>query len=59
MKVTGAWHNVRDTGKGNLGKMFGSAFDTLSREPETLRGVDDAYLVIVQPPSTTTFSPVM
>ena len=31
---------MRDTGEGDLGKMFGSPFHALGREPETLRGVD-------------------
>ena len=42
MKVTGAWNDMRDTGERDLRKMFGSAFHTLGREPETLRSVDDA-----------------
>ena len=42
MKVTGAWNDMRDTGERDLSEMFGSAFHTLGREPEILRGVNDA-----------------
>ena len=41
MKVPWVRHNVRDAGKRDLGKMFGSAFHALGREAKTLGGVDD------------------
>jgi hypothetical protein len=50
MQVTGARNNVRDTGEGNLGKMFGSAFYSLGRKPETLRSMDTPSTVVPAAP---------